>query len=99
LQLAGRSATGAAAGARSDGALAADAAKVPVPSDLELKDPKDWKLIGTRLPRIDGFAKTIGSTKYSIDVRQPGELIALVRRPKQFGAKVLSVDDRSRDSS
>jgi isoquinoline 1-oxidoreductase beta subunit len=77
------------------GALAADAAKVPVPSDLELKDPKDWKLIGTRLPRIDGFAKTIGSTKYSIDVRQPGELIALVRRPKQFGAKVLSVDDRS----
>jgi isoquinoline 1-oxidoreductase beta subunit len=77
------------------GALAADAAKVPVPSDVELKDPKDWKLIGKRLPRIDALAKITGSANYAIDVRRPGELIALVRRPEHFGAKVLSVDDRS----
>ena len=76
------------------GELAADAMKVPVPRDVELKDPKDWKLIGKRLPRLDSVAKTTGSAKYALDVRRPGELIAMVRRPDHFGAKVLSVDDR-----
>ena len=76
------------------GELAADAMKVPVPRDVELKDPKDWKLIGKRLPRLDSVAKTTGSAKYALDVRRPGELTAVVRRPDRFGANVLSVDDR-----
>ena len=76
------------------GELAADAANVPVPTSVALKDPKDWKLIGKRLPRLDAVAKTTGSAEFALDVRRPGEVIALVRRPDHFGAKVLSVDDR-----
>jgi isoquinoline 1-oxidoreductase beta subunit len=76
------------------GELAADAAKVTVPSSVALKDPKDWKLIGKRLPRLDSVAKITGSAKYALDIRRPGELIAMVRRPDCFGAEVLSVDDR-----
>ncbi|MFZ0854018.1 MAG: xanthine dehydrogenase family protein molybdopterin-binding subunit [Hyphomicrobiaceae bacterium] len=75
------------------GGLAADASEVPVPRNVELKHPKDWKLIGKRLPRLDSIAKTTGSAKYALDVRRPGELIAMVRRPDHFGAKLLSVDD------
>ena len=47
------------------GELAADAAKVPVPSDRRAQGPKDWKLIGKRLPRINSIAKTTGSAKYA----------------------------------
>jgi len=72
------------------GELAAAATKVPVPRDVELKDPKDWKLIGERLPRLDSVAKTTGSAQYALDVRRPGELIAMVRRPDHFGAQVKS---------
>jgi isoquinoline 1-oxidoreductase beta subunit len=76
------------------GELAADAMKMPVPKNIVLKDPKLWKLIGKRLPRLDSVAKTTGAAQYASDVRRPGELVAMVRRPDQFGAKVLSVDDR-----
>ena len=63
------------------------------PKDVALKDPKDWKLIGTKLPRLDAVAKTTGRATFSMDVRRPGELIAMVRRPDVFGAKVASFDD------
>jgi isoquinoline 1-oxidoreductase subunit beta len=76
------------------GEFAVDAAKVAVPRSVALKDPKDWKLIGKRLPRLDSIAKTTGSAKYAADLRRPGELIAMVRRPDCFGAKVLAIDDR-----
>src|SRR4030095_16677862 len=76
------------------GELAADAANIPVPNSVALKDPKEWKLMGKPLPQLDSVAKTTGSAKFALDVRRPGELIALVRRPDRFGAKVLSVDDR-----
>lgn len=75
------------------GELAADAMKLPVPKDVALKEPKAWKLIGRRLPRLDSVAKTTGAAQFALDVRRPGELIAMVRRPDLFGAKVLSVDD------
>ena len=63
------------------------------PKDVALKEPKDWKLIGRKLPRLDAVAKTTGRATYSMDVRRPGELIAMVRRPDVFGAKVVSFDD------
>ena len=63
------------------------------PKDVALKEPKDWKLIGKKLPRLDAVAKTTGRATYSMDVRRPGELIAMVRRPDVFGAKVVSFDD------
>jgi isoquinoline 1-oxidoreductase beta subunit len=76
------------------GELAADAMKLPVPTAVSLKEPKDWKLIGQRLPRLDAADKTTGAARFSVDVRRPGELIAMVRRPDLFGAKVANLDDR-----
>ena len=75
------------------GELAKDAMRLTPPKDVALKEPKDWKLIGRKLPRLDAVAKTTGKATYSVDVRRPGELIAMVRRPNVFGAKVASFDD------
>ncbi|MGE0736553.1 MAG: molybdopterin cofactor-binding domain-containing protein [Alphaproteobacteria bacterium] len=74
------------------GALAAAAQKLPVPRDVILKKPDEWKLIGTRLPRLDSEAKTDGTTVYSFDVRRPGMLTAVIRRPERFGATVAAFD-------
>ncbi|MBB3770938.1 isoquinoline 1-oxidoreductase beta subunit [Angulomicrobium tetraedrale] len=74
------------------GAFALAAAKQPVPKDVTLKDPKDFRLIGTRLPRLDSADKTDGKAVYALDIRRPGMLTALIRRPDRFGAKVKSFD-------
>jgi isoquinoline 1-oxidoreductase beta subunit len=75
------------------GELAAQAAQSPVPLDVALKDPKDFKLIGTSPHRLDGAIKTDGSATYSLDVRRPGMLTAVMQRPPRFGATVKGVDD------
>lgn len=75
------------------GELAEDAMRLAPPKDVALKEPKDWKLIGRKLPRLDAVAKTTGKATFAMDVRRPGELIAMVRRPDVFGAKVVSFDD------
>ena len=75
------------------GAFAAKAAVQPIPENPTLKDPSAFRLIGTRLPRLDSNAKTDGSAVYALDVRRPGQLTALVARAPRFGATVKSVDD------
>ncbi|MBY0430253.1 MAG: xanthine dehydrogenase family protein molybdopterin-binding subunit, partial [Rhodospirillales bacterium] len=74
------------------GDFAAKAAALPVPSAVKLKDPKDFRLIGQRLPRVDTAAKVDGSAGYASDLRLPGMLTALVLRPPRFGAKLKSLD-------
>jgi isoquinoline 1-oxidoreductase subunit beta len=74
------------------GELVAAAATLPVPETVQLKDPKDFKLIGHRAPRVDAAAKSNGSAQFTIDVALPGMLVALLRRPPQFGATVKSFD-------
>lgn len=74
------------------GELAGAAAKLPVPTDIKLKEAKDFRLIGTRLPRKDGNAKTDGSAVFTSDVKLPGLLTALVARPPLFGATLKSFD-------
>jgi isoquinoline 1-oxidoreductase beta subunit len=74
------------------GELATSASTLPVPQEPRLKDPKDWTLIGKRAPRVDSLAKTNGSAVYSIDIRRPGQLTAVVAHPPQFGATVKSFD-------
>lgn len=74
------------------GDLAADAMRIPVPAEVVLKQPQDWKLIGTRVPRLDSVSKTTGSAVFAFDVRRPGTLIALIKRPELFGATVASFD-------
>jgi isoquinoline 1-oxidoreductase beta subunit len=74
------------------GELAEDAMKAGVPETVTLKDPKDWRLIGNRIPRLDSPAKTTGTAQFAMDLRRPGALTAVVQRPAQFGAKVKSFD-------
>jgi isoquinoline 1-oxidoreductase beta subunit len=75
------------------GALAADAARLPVPVDVPLKDPKDFKLIGTPAKRLDSPAKVNGSAVYGIDARPPGLKIATLAQSPVFGGRLKSVDD------
>src|SRR5262249_22446046 len=72
------------------GKLAADAAKVPIPSDPPLKDRKDWKIIGQSHRRLDTPDKITGRARYGVDVKLPGLLTATVERSPVFGGKVKS---------
>jgi len=74
------------------GDFAEAAARLPVPAEVKLKDPKDFTLIGTKLPRLDSATKTDGTATYALDMRRPGMLTAVVRRPDRFGATVKSFD-------
>ena len=74
------------------GQLAASAAKLPVPQEVKLKDPKDFTLIGRRLTRTDSRAKSNGTAIYTQDVKLPGMLTALIAHPPRFGAKVKSFE-------
>jgi isoquinoline 1-oxidoreductase beta subunit len=69
------------------GALAEKAAALPVPKDVPLKDAKDYRIIGTAKPRIDGGAIVIGEAHYGIDTKVPGMLYAVVARPPVFGGR------------
>jgi isoquinoline 1-oxidoreductase beta subunit len=74
------------------GTFAIAAAKLPVPKDVVLKDPSKFTLIGKTAPRRDSFEKTNGTAKFTIDVKMPGMLTALVQRSPKFGGKVKSFD-------
>jgi len=74
------------------GELAVQAATMPVPTDVQLKDPKRFQYIGKHVPRTDSRAKTDGSARFTIDMKLPGMLTAVVAHPPQFGAKVKSFD-------
>lgn len=70
------------------GELAAAAAELPVPEAPKLKEPKDWKLLGRPVHRLDSPEKVTGRAEFGIDVRRPGMLVALVARSPYFGGKV-----------
>ena len=75
------------------GALADAAAKLPVPAQVRLKDPKDFTLIGTPAKRLDSPAKVNGTAQFGIDVRLPGMKIATVAASPVLGGKVAGLDD------
>jgi isoquinoline 1-oxidoreductase subunit beta len=74
------------------GALVGRAARMPVPANVPLKDPKEFKLIGTPVRRIDSHAKVTGTAQFGLDVRLPGMLVAVVARPPVFGGTVEHFD-------
>ncbi|MRW93475.1 molybdopterin-dependent oxidoreductase [Duganella sp. FT80W] len=76
------------------GELAAAAAKLPVPADVTLKSPKDFKLIGKQAPRKDSSDKINGRARFTQDVHLPGMLTAVVAHAPRFGATVKSFDAR-----
>jgi isoquinoline 1-oxidoreductase subunit beta len=75
------------------GELAADAAHMPVPQNVALKRPQDFKLIGTPAKRLDTPSKINGSAVYGIDVRLPGMKFATLAQSPVFGGRVKAVDD------
>jgi isoquinoline 1-oxidoreductase beta subunit len=77
------------------GELAADAALMPVPQNVALKEPRDFTLIGTRAKRVDTPAKVNGAAVFGIDVRPPGVKIATLAQSPVFGGRVKSVDDKA----
>jgi isoquinoline 1-oxidoreductase beta subunit len=77
------------------GKVAAAAAKLepPDPKGIKLKDPKDWKIAGKPLKRLDTADKLDGRKIYAIDVRLPGMLCAAIKDCPVFGGKVKSYDE------
>ncbi|MAT65290.1 MAG: twin-arginine translocation pathway signal protein [Gammaproteobacteria bacterium] len=74
------------------GELAAAAAEQPVPEEVLLKEPEEFTLIGTFLPRLDNAAKLDGSAVYTQDIQLPDMRVAVVAHPPRFGAKVRGFD-------
>ena len=73
----------------------ADAAgrlQAPAPADIKLKDPKDWKLAGKRMARLDTVDKTTGKQIYGMDLKLPGMLNAAIKDCPVFGGKIKSFD-------
>ncbi len=77
------------------GKVAAAAAKLPPPDakSIVLKDPRDWKIAGKPIKRLDTADKLNGSKVYAIDVKLPGMLCAAIKSCPVFGGTVTSYDD------
>jgi isoquinoline 1-oxidoreductase beta subunit len=69
------------------------AASLEPPADVKLKDPKDWKLVGKGVKRLDTADKTTGKTIYGIDIKLPGMLNAAIKDCPVFGGKLKSFDE------
>ena len=76
------------------GELAAKAASLPIPTDVPLKQSKDYKIVGQRLARVDTPSKVKGEAVFGIDFRMPGMKYAVLSRCPTIGGKVLSFDDK-----
>jgi isoquinoline 1-oxidoreductase beta subunit len=74
------------------GELAADAARLRVPADVELKRPETWRIAGTSPGRLDIPAKTKGSFPYGIDLNLPDMLYAAIRSAPVHGGRLVDVD-------
>ena len=74
------------------GSVAAAAAKLTPPADATLKNPKDWKLAGKRLARLDTADKVTGAQIYGMDLKLPGMVNAAIKDCPVFGGKVKSFD-------
>jgi isoquinoline 1-oxidoreductase beta subunit len=75
------------------GKVAEAAAKLQLPTDVKLKDPKDWKIAGKPLKRLDTVDKTTGQMIYGIDIKLPGMLNAAIKACPVFGGKLKSYDE------
>ena len=77
------------------GKLAEKASQLNVPADVKLKDPKEFKLIGTRIRNVDNPKIVRGKMDFGIDTKREGMLYAMVARPPAFGKKLKSFDDKA----
>jgi isoquinoline 1-oxidoreductase beta subunit len=75
------------------GELVKDAAKVKLAVEPTIKSPEQFKLVGTRQPRLDSLIKSTGQAKFGIDVQEADQLYASITSCPVFGGKLVSVDD------
>jgi isoquinoline 1-oxidoreductase subunit beta len=74
------------------GKVAEAAAKLTPPAEVALKDPKEWKLIGKSIKRLDTIDKVTGAQVYGFDLKLPGMLNAAIKECPVFGGKVKSFE-------
>ena len=74
------------------GKVAEAAAKLEPPKEVPLKDPKDWKIAGKPVKRLDTADKVTGKQVYGVDLKLPGMLNAAIKDCPVFGGKVKSFD-------
>src|SRR6185369_9206733 len=77
------------------GELAGEASKLEPPRDVKLRDPKDWKVIGKSMPRLEVMDKVTGKPVYGVDVQLPKMLHASIVQCPVFKGKVKSVDAKA----
>ena len=83
---------GASGRRTSYGKVAQAASRLQAPTEVALKDPMQWKLVGKRMARLDTVDKTNGKQVYGADLKLPGLLNASIRACPVFGGKVRGFD-------
>ena len=74
--------------------LASDAAKQPVPANVRLKNPNEFRFVGKKVKRLDSRPKCDGSLKFGLDLELEGMKVAVVAHPPVFGARVKGIVDK-----
>lgn len=74
------------------GEIASEAVSIPVPDEVELKDPKDFKLIGGYIKNVDGLNIVTGKPLFGLDFKRENTTIAMIVNPPSFGMKLNSFD-------
>ncbi len=74
------------------GKVASAASRIEPPADVKLKDPKDWKIAGKGVKRLDTAVKVNGEAIYGIDIKRPGMVNAAIKACPVFGGKLKSFD-------
>jgi isoquinoline 1-oxidoreductase subunit beta len=75
------------------GELAEEASKITVPTDVPLKNRKDFKIIGTAVKNVENKNIVIGKGMFGLDFYREGMVFAMIQRPPAFGTKIKSVND------
>jgi isoquinoline 1-oxidoreductase subunit beta len=75
------------------GELASKAGTLPIPTDVPLKQSKDYKIVGQRLARVDTPSKVKGEAVFGIDFKMPGMKYVVLSRCPTIGGKVIGFDD------
>ncbi len=75
------------------GEVASEAVSIPVPEEVDLKDAKDFTIVGTARRNVDGREIVTGKPLFGIDTKRDGMLIAMIVHPPAFGMTIKSLDD------
>ena len=76
------------------GELATAASKLTIPTDVKLKDPKDFKFIGKAIKNVENKNIVLGKGLFGLDFYREGMMFAVIQRPPAFGTKIKSVNDK-----